>query len=114
VFGRLGVVRGPGRSATRASVLFGAAFALAMAPAFAGADIEWRPAISGGYSKVFDSHAAFGAALRIQLARFFFLQPEYLVLAAGDHTDTAPQFCLASRAPHGSRYVHLPALGVAH
>lgn len=65
-------------------------FALAIAPSLVAAEVEWRPALSGGYSKVVDGHAAFGAALRVQLTSFFFVQPEYLVLAADDHSDYGP------------------------
>jgi hypothetical protein len=69
-------------------------FVLAIAPSFAVAEVEWRPAVSGGYSKVVDGHAAFGAALRVQLTRFFFVQPEYLLLAADDHNDYGPAVLL--------------------
>ena len=71
-----------------------ASFVLAIAPSFAGADVEWRPAVSAGYSNVVDGHAAFGVALRVQLTRFLFVQPEYLVLAADDHSDYGPAVLL--------------------
>jgi len=51
------------------------------------ADLEWRPALGGGYSKIVDSHGSISAALRLQVLRFLFIQPEYLVLPAAGHTD---------------------------
>ncbi len=71
-----------------------ASFVLAIVPSVAVAEVEWCPVVSGGYSKIFDSHAAFGAALRVRLTDFFFLQPEYLLLPADDHTDYGPAVLL--------------------
>lgn len=56
--------------------------------------MEWRPTLAGGYSDIVGAHGAASAALRIQLVRFFFVQPEYLVLPAGDHTDRGPTLLL--------------------
>jgi hypothetical protein len=56
------------------------------------ATFEFRPTLTGGYSHIVEAHGAFSAALRIQLWRFLFVQPEYLVLPAGDHTDHGPAF----------------------
>ncbi len=67
-----------------------ASLALVGIGSVAGAEVEWRPTILGGYSKVFDPHGAFSAALRVQLTHFFFMQPEYLALVSGDHTDHGP------------------------
>ena len=58
------------------------------------ADLEWRPALAGGYSKIVDSHGSIGAALRLQVARYFFVEGEYLVLPAEGHTDHGPTFQL--------------------
>jgi hypothetical protein len=63
---------------------------VAMAQPMHGADLEWRPTVAGGYSKIFDPHGSLGAALRVHLVRFFFAQAEYLVLLADDHTDYGP------------------------
>ncbi len=83
--------RPAGAYVTRA--LRGAAFlALVNAGSAAGADVEWRPTIQGGYANVFDGHGAFSAGLRLQLARVLFVQAEYLVLPAADHTDSGPTF----------------------
>lgn len=83
--------RSAGESLARA--LRGAAFlALVDAASAAGAEVEWRPAILGGYANVFDGHGAFSAGLRLQLARVLFVQAEYLVLPAADHTDYGPTF----------------------
>jgi hypothetical protein len=73
------------RLALRAATL-----ALLAVASAANAEVEWRPTLSGGYSKVFDPHLALGVALRVQLASFFFIQPGYLALVAGDHTDHGP------------------------
>jgi hypothetical protein len=76
-----------------ARALRGAAFvALVNAASAAGAEVEWRPTILGGYANVFDGHGAFSAGLRLQLARVLFVQAEYLVLPAVDHTDHGPTF----------------------
>ena len=83
--------RSAGDSVARA--LRGAAFlALVNAASAAGAEVELRPAIHGGYASVFDGHGAFSAGLRLQLARVLFVQAEYLVLPAADHTDYGPTF----------------------
>jgi hypothetical protein len=84
----------PGASAMARRLRWAASFVLAIVPSVAVAEVEWRPAVSGGYSKIFDGHAAFGAALRVQLTRFFFVQPEYLLLSAPDHTDYGPAVLL--------------------
>jgi len=63
---------------------------IAMAQPLDGADLEWRPTVTGGYSKIYDPHGSFGAALRVHLAGFFFAQAEYLVLFTDDHTDYGP------------------------
>ncbi len=68
-------------------------FAALGAPA-EGATLEFRPTLSAGYSHIVESHGSFSAAVRIQAWRFLFLQPEYLVLPAGDHTDHGPTFLL--------------------
>jgi hypothetical protein len=67
-----------------------AILAVGMVQPMQGADLEWRPAVAGGYSKVVDSHGSIGVALRLQVVRFFFAQAEYLVLPADDHTDHGP------------------------
>ncbi len=54
--------------------------------AYAG-PVEWRPTLSGGWARVVDAHGSFGGSLRIQLARYCFVQPEILVLPTGGHTD---------------------------
>jgi hypothetical protein len=59
-----------------------------------GTSVEWRPMIGGGYSQVVDPHGSLSAAGRIQLGRFFFVQPEYLVLIAEGHTDHGPTLML--------------------
>jgi hypothetical protein len=69
-----------------------AALALLGIASVASAEVEWRPTLLGGYSKVFDPHAAFSGALRVQLTPLFYVQPEYLSLVAGDHTDYGPTF----------------------
>jgi hypothetical protein len=83
--------RSAGESVAR--VLRGAAFlALFNAASAAGAEVEWRPAILGGYAHVFEGHGAFCAGLRFQPASVLFVQAEYLVLPAVDHTDHGPTF----------------------
>lgn len=69
-----------------------AVLALAGAPSALGAEVEWRPAILGGYAKIFDGHGAFSASLRLQPTSLLFVQAEYLILAAADHTDHGPTF----------------------
>ena len=69
-----------------------AVLALAGAPSAASAQVEWRPAILGGYGKIFDAHGAFSASLRLQPTSLLFVQAEYLILAAADHTDHGPTF----------------------
>ncbi len=59
-----------------------------------GATVEWRPTLVGGYSDIVGAHVAVSAALRVQFVRYVFVQPEYLVLAAGDHTDHGPTLLL--------------------
>lgn len=56
-------------------------------PRVEGAPFEVRPTLTGGYSSIVEAHGSFSAAVRIQLWRFAFLQPEYLVLPAADHAD---------------------------
>jgi hypothetical protein len=83
----------PSAGGSVARVLRGAALlALVHAGSAAGAEVEWRPAILGGYARVFDGHGAFSAGLRLHLARVLFVQAEYLVLPAADHTDHGPTF----------------------
>jgi len=72
------------------SLLRAATLALVGVASAANAEVEWRPTLQGGYSKVFDPHLALGGALRVQLTSFFFIQPEYLALVASDHTDHGP------------------------
>jgi len=64
-----------------------------MAQPVQAADLEWRPAVVGGYSKIFDAHGSVGAALRVQVSAFV-AQAEYLVLPASDHTDHGPSVLL--------------------
>jgi hypothetical protein len=75
-----------------------------------GADLEWRPSVAGGYARIFDGHGSFSAALRIQLLRFVLAQAEYLVLAAGDHTDDGPTVLLGLSG--GSAEAFRPFAGV--
>lgn len=65
-----------------------------MAQPMHGGDLEWRPAVAGGYSRIFDPHGSLGAALRVHLVPLFFAQAEYLVLPADDHTDHGPTVML--------------------
>ena len=54
------------------------------------ATVEFRPTLAGGYSNIVEAHGSFSAAVRVQLWRFLFVQPEYLVLPASGHTDHGP------------------------
>jgi hypothetical protein len=81
-----------------------------MAQPMLGADLEWRPAIAGGYSKIFDSHVSFGAALRVQVIPVFFAQAEYLVLSADGHTDSGPTVLLGLSG--SSRESMRPYIGI--
>ena len=73
-------------------------------------DLEWRPALAGGYSKIVDAHGSIGAALRLQVARFFFVQPEYLVLPGEGHTDHGPT--IQAGLSSGSRDALRPFVGL--
>lgn len=76
----------------------------------ARAEVEWRPTVAGGYSNIVESHAAISVALRVQLARFFFVQPEYLALVADGHTDHGPTLLLGLSG--GNRQSLRPYVGV--
>ena len=72
----------------RAALIAGCALACsAPTPAW---PIELRAAVGAGYAKVVEGHGSVSAQLRLQLTRFLFVQPEYLALRAGDHTDQGP------------------------
>lgn len=74
------------------------------------ASFEVRPTLSGGYSQIVEAHGSFSAAIRIQLWRFLFVQPEYLVLPAGDHTDHGPTILLGLSG--GNRDALRPFVGL--
>jgi hypothetical protein len=75
-----------------------------------GATLEFRPTLSGGYSNIVDAHGSFSAAVRVQLWRFLFVQPEYLVLPAGDHADHGPTLLLGLSG--GNRDALRPFVGL--
>lgn len=73
-------------------------------------DLEWRPALAGGYSKIVDSHGSIAGALRLQVARYFFVQAEYLVLPGEGHSDHGPTFQLGFSG--GNRNALRPFIGL--
>jgi hypothetical protein len=74
------------------------------------ASVEFRPTLTGGSSQIVEAHGSFSAAVRIQLWRFLFVQPEYLVLPAGDHTDHGPTLLLGLSG--GNRNALRPFIGL--
>jgi hypothetical protein len=74
------------------------------------ASFEFRPTLTGGYSHIVEAHGSFSAAVRIQMWRVLFVQPEYLVLPAGDHTDRGPTVLLGLSG--GNRDALRPFVGL--
>ena len=85
-------------------------FFLAPGAPVESATLEFRPTLTGGYSHIVEAHGSFSAAVRIQLWRFLFVQPEYLVLPAGDHTDHGPTVLLGLSG--GNRNALRPFVGL--
>lgn len=87
------------------------AFLFGVATTVEGSSLEWRPTLSGGYSSIVEAHGSFSAAVRLQVWPFFFVQPEYLVLPAAEHTDHGPTFLLGVSGTNPSALRAFAGLG---
>ena len=72
---------------------------------------ELRPTLSAGFADIVGEHVSLSAALRVQLARAFFVQAEYLGLKGDRHTDKGPTFLVGLSAPNKDRFRPFLGLG---
>lgn len=86
------------------------AFSLLLLAARGGAG-ELRPTLSAGFADIVGDHGSLSAALRVQIARAFFVQGEFLVLPGDRHTDKGPTVLVGLSAPNKERFRPFMGLG---